>query len=280
MLSLAISGATTVAAVTGRPVSHSLSPAIHNAWIKAASLDAVYVALSPPLGGFAAFANGLRGGVMKGLNVTAPFKHDALAVADEVSDRAQRAGAANLLIFKDDAKIAADNTDGEGLLAAFAEQAPGFDPAAGPVVIYGAGGAGRGALAAFLDAGAPQARLVARSPERAQALAEHFGPRVSVASIAQADRAFADAGAIINATPASIEAPLTSAPLAAVVMDMVYRPLHTTLLSEASARGMRTVDGLAMLIGQARPSFAAFFGRPPPDFDVREVALKTLEAQK
>ncbi|HEY7853316.1 MAG TPA: shikimate dehydrogenase, partial [Caulobacteraceae bacterium] len=160
-----ISGTTVVAAVAGAPIAHSLSPLIHNAWIAAAGLDAVYVALRPPADGFAALARGLRGGVIAGLNVTAPFKHDALAVADRATRRARRAGAANLLIFEANGDISADNTDGEGLMEALTRGAPGFDPADGPVVIFGAGGAARGAAAAFLDAGAPAVRLVNRSPD-------------------------------------------------------------------------------------------------------------------
>lgn len=135
---MTITGATMVAGVAGSPVTHSLSPLIHNAWLAAAGIDGVYVAFSPRRDGFAAFAEGLRGGVVRGLNVTVPFKADALAVADAVSEAARRAGAANLLVFEAGGAITADNTDGVGLLAAFAAQAPGFDPAAGPAVIFGA----------------------------------------------------------------------------------------------------------------------------------------------
>jgi shikimate dehydrogenase len=216
----------------------------------------------------------LRGGVVRGLNVTSPFKALALAAADEASATARRAGAANLLLFEPEGDVWANNTDGEGLLAAFAEQAPGFDPAAGPVVILGAGGAARGAVAAFLDAGAPAVRLVNRSSERAQALAVEFGDAVTAADVG----ALTGANAIINATPAAPDIPLQQAPASAVVMDMVYRPLDTPLLIAARALGLRTVDGLAMLIGQARPSFRAFFGvDPPDDVDVRARAIDHLE---
>src|SRR6185437_4516007 len=147
-----ISGATVEAGVAGAPVAHSLSPLIHNAWLEAAGIDGVYVAFSPPADGFTAFARGLGGGAIRGLNVTVPFKEDALRLADAVSAAARRAGAANLLVFEADGRIRADNTDGAGLLAAIAEQAPGFDVRRGPVVILGAGGAARGAAAALVDA--------------------------------------------------------------------------------------------------------------------------------
>ncbi len=272
-----ISGATLVAGVAGWPVAHSLSPAIHNAWIAAAGLDAVYVAFSPPADRFETFAQGLRGGAVRGLNVTAPFKAAALDVADRATDRARRAGAANLLIFSPDGQIAADNTDGEGLLAAFAEQAPGFDPAAGPLALFGAGGAARAAAAAFVDAGAPEIRVVNRSEARARTLAGLIGPKARAFAAARAGDALAEANAVINATPATPSAPLDPAPPAAVFMDMVYRPLATAFLRRAAERGLRTVDGLAMLIGQAAPSFEALFGRPPPRLDVRAAALAALE---
>ncbi len=273
----AISARPAVAGVIGAPVSHSLSPAIHNAWIAAAGLDATYVAIRPREGGFARFVRGRRGGAMRGLNVTAPFKAEALALADRASDRARRAGAANLLIFEADGSIWADNTDGEGLLAAFADQAPGFDPAAGPAVVLGAGGAARGAAAAFLAAGVPAVRIVNRSAARARALAAFLGPKVLVTAPEAAASAMTDANAIVNATPIDPGAPLDAAPAGAVVLDMVYRPLDTALLRRARARGLRAVDGLAMLIGQAGPSFTLLFGRSPPPLDVRDLALAELE---
>ena len=278
-----ISGATIVAGVVGAPVAHSLSPLIHNAWIAAAGIDAVYVAFSPPPGRFAVFVEGLRGGAVRGLNVTAPFKDAALTIGDKISDRAKAIGAANLLIFEPDGAIVADNTDGVGLLAAFADQAPGFDPAAAPAMVLGAGGAARAAVAAFLGAGAPEVRVVNRSPDRAQALSEILGSRVRV--FIQADEAMADAGAVINATTLGLgggegpAAPLENAPAHAVVMDMIYRPLRTAFLGRAADLGLRTVDGLAMLIGQAEPSFQALFGMPPPAVDVRAIALAALEGR-
>jgi shikimate dehydrogenase len=277
-----ISASTKVAGVVGTPIGHSLSPVIHGAWIDAAGLDAAYFAAEPERGGFRAFVRtpgavpGFGRGDFRGLNVTAPFKDEALALADRASRRAQRAGAANLLIFESGGRILADNTDGEGLLAAFCEQAAGFDPAAGPVVILGAGGAARGAVAAFLDAGAPGIRLVNRSTGRAAALAADFGDKVSVIEPQALTAALADANAIINATPAAPDIPLERAAASAVIMDMVYRPLITPFLARARAAGFGTVDGLAMLIGQARPSFTAFFEVEPPDADVRAKAIDFL----
>jgi shikimate dehydrogenase len=248
-----------VAGVVGAPIRQSLSPLIHNAWLAAAGVDGIYVAFAPPADGFRGFVEGLRGGAIRGLNVTAPFKIEALAAADEASAAAAGAGSANLLLFEADGRIVADSTDGEGLLRAIAEQAPGFDARGGPAVILGAGGAARAAATALIGAGAPQVFLVDRTSERAQAAAAALG----------------GARLVVNALPAgaSVELELGAAARDCVVMDMVYRPLRTPLLAAAEALGLRTVDGLAMLIAQARPSYRAFFGLDPPaDFDVRALA--------
>ncbi|MBV9994024.1 MAG: shikimate dehydrogenase [Caulobacteraceae bacterium] len=277
-----ISGTTMVAGVAGAPVAHSLSPIIHNAWLAAARIDAVYVAFAPPRERFAAFAEGLRSGAVRGLNLTVPFKEQGLALADEASAAARRAGSANLLLFEPDGRICADNTDGVGLLAALAAQAPGFDPRHAPALILGAGGAARGAAAALLEAGAPEVRIINRTHARAEALAEAVGGLVRVFDEVD-DRALCDVGLIVNATTLGLgggagpAVSLGAAPDSAVVMDMVYRPLRTEFLHRAAALGMRTADGLEMLIGQAVPSFAALFGVPPPAIDVRGLCLKALE---
>lgn len=280
-----ISGGATIAGVVGAPVRHSLSPLIHNAWIAAAGLDAAYVPFSPPPERFGAFLEGLRGGAIRGLNVTLPFKEQALAAADRASDRARAAEAANLLVFDPDGSIVADNTDGQGLLGAFAAQAPAFRPDAGPVVILGAGGGARGAAGAFVAAGAPEVRLVNRTVSRAEAIAESLIGPIRVFGMTEAAAAFSGATAIINATSAGLsgegvlEVPLEAAPNTAIVMDMVYKPLKTPFLAQAQALGLATVDGLEMLIRQAVPSFEAFFGQAPPaSVDVRTLALKALGA--
>ncbi|MBQ1543269.1 MAG: shikimate dehydrogenase [Caulobacteraceae bacterium] len=279
----AITGATVVAGVAGAPVRHSLSPTLHNAWLASAGIDGVYVAFAPPADRFAVFVEGLRGGAVRGLNVTLPFKEEALALADEASDLARAAGAANVLVFETDGRIRADNTDGFGLLQALAVQAPGFSPAAAPAVVLGAGGAARGAVAALLAAGAPEVRVVNRTRPRAEAIAAALGLKVRAFGWEERDAAFGGAGALINATSLGLaggqplDLAIDALPPAAVVMDMVYKPLRTDLLGRAAASGRPAVDGLEMLIRQAMPSFEAFFGRPPPaDIDARALALAAL----
>ncbi len=276
-----ITGKTRVAAVVGRPIAHSLSPILHNAWLAAAGIDGVYVALEVDELGFASFVEGLRGTSLSGVNVTLPHKEAALAAAHEAHPRARRAQAANLLVFDEYGAIYADNTDGLGLIAAFAEQAPQFDPAGGPVVVVGAGGAAKGAVGALIDAGCPDVRIVNRTLARAEGLAREVGG--SAFALDDTEAAFHGARAVINATSAgladgqTLRLPLEATPEDCVAMDMVYKPLVTPFLVQARDLGRPTVDGLAMLIGQARPSFEAFFGQAPPqDTDVRKLALEAL----
>jgi len=276
-MSRAITAATLMAGVVGDPIRHSLSPVIHNAWIEAAGLDAVYVALPALPESFAGLVRGLSSGAALGVNVTIPHKEQAAAIADERSSAVVRAGAANLLIFRD-GRVLADNTDGTGLLSAL--RAAGFEPLS-PVVVLGAGGAARGAVQSLLAAGVPSVRLVNRSAERARAIAAADN-RISALGWDDARHALDGVAAVINATSLGmtgqppLELALDLAPPTAVVMDMVYRPLQTPFLGAAKARGHPTADGLSMLIAQARPSFEAFFGRPPPDVDVRSLCERAL----
>ncbi|MFY8143347.1 MAG: shikimate dehydrogenase [Caulobacter sp.] len=279
----AITGAAIVGGVCGQPIKHSMSPVIHNAWIAAAGLDGAYVPFAPAADRFETFVDGLRGGAVRGLNVTIPFKERALAAADTASDLARMAGAANLLVFNEDGSVHADNTDGPGLLGAIAIQAPGFDVTAAPVVILGAGGAARGAIAALLLAGAPRIAVVNRTVARAQDLADTFGEKVVAKGEDALPALLPEAGLIINATSLGLgggagpSADLTLTPKTAVVMDMVYKPLRTEFLCRAEAAGRRTVDGLEMLLRQAIPTFETIYGQAPsPKIDVRVLALKLL----
>ena len=272
-----LTGAAKVAGVVGSPIRQSLSPRLHGAWIRALDLDASYVPFTTTKERFPYLIEGLRGGVITGLNVTLPFKSLVLSLADSVEDSAGRAGAANLLLFKDTGEIEARNTDGLGLLYAFERQVPGWSAASGPITILGAGGAARGAVIALQDAGAADIRIVNRTRSRAEALADDLG--CTAFDFRDADIAFDGAMTVINTTSAQLESggELPSPPKPrsdAVAMDMVYKPLQTPFLEHCHRQGYRCVDGLDMLIGQAIPSFEALFGRAPPEeTDARQVLL-------
>lgn len=261
-----------VAGIAGNPVAHSLSPVIHNAWLAAGDIDGAYVPFAPAdAAGFEALVAAGRAGLILGLNVTAPFKEQAFALADEATAAARLTSSANILTF-DDGRVLADSSDGTGLMRGLKEQAPELDVAGRPVVMLGAGGAARAGSGALVEAGA-EVRIVNRSPERAQALAADLGPSVRVMAAAEA---FDGAALVVNAlsVPPQIDFDLIAPDT--VVMDMTYKPLATPFLTAARARGLPTVDGLAMLIGQAAPSFQALFRRPPPPLDLRALLMAHL----
>ena len=265
---------TVQAGVVGSPIAHSLSPLIHATWIAAAGLDARYVAHGPETPeAFEALLDRGRRGALRGLNVTAPYKEQAYAAADQVSDAARLSGSANLLVFED-GRIRADSTDGLGLMNALGEQAPDLRVEGKPVVILGAGGAARAAAGALALAGA-QVRILNRSRDRAERLAADLGPAVAVVEDASA---FIGAALVVNALSVRPDLDVGRLNAGTVVMDMTYRPLETPLLAAARARGLVGVDGLAMLIGQAAPLFEAAFGQAPPPLDLRMLLIRHLEA--
>ena len=264
------SGAAIVAGVAGAPVVHSLSPYLHGRWIAAAGLDAAYVPFAPPVDGFARLVRGLAGGVVRGLNVTAPFKREALALADVADAAAMRAGSANLLLFHAD-RIEARSTDGHGVVTAIARRAPGVAAAKGVAVVLGAGGAGAAAVVALAEAGW-RVRVVNRDMGRAEAVAGAIGGEAfGWDGLA---RAMEGAALVVNALGAG--APLVTTPPRVAAMDMGYAGHWTPFLRGAAARGDPVIHGIDMLIAQAKPSFAAFYGCAVPDIDVRAGAVALL----
>lgn len=267
-----ITGAAMVAGIAGNPVAHSLSPVIHNAWLAAGGIDGAYVPFAPAdAAGFEALVAAGRAGLIMGLNVTAPFKEQAFALADQATAAARLTSSANILQFEN-GRVLADSSDGIGLMRGLKEQAPDLDVAGRPVVMLGAGGAARAGSGALVEAGA-EVRIVNRSPERAEALAADLGPSVRVMT---AEAAFDGAALVINALSVAPSIDFDRIASGTVVMDMTYKPLATAFLTAARERGLPTVDGLAMLIGQAAPSFEALFRRPPPPLDLRALLMTHL----
>ncbi len=267
-----ITGAAVVGGIAGNPIAHSLSPVIHNAWIAAAGMDAVYAPFAPrDAAGFDALVAAGRAGLLVGINVTAPFKEQAYALADEASDTARDSGSANILVFRE-GHVRADSTDGLGLLLALKAQAPALTLAGSAVAMLGAGGAARAAAATLAGAGA-QVRIVNRTRERAEALATDLGGSVTVA---EGPAAFDGAALIVNALSVRPEIDLAALDPSTTVMDMTYKPVVTPFLQAARDVGLVTVDGLGMLIGQAGPSFQAIFRVAPPALDPRPLLLAHL----
>ena len=263
-------GASRLVAVIGDPISHSLSPRLHNAAFDDLGLDWVSVAFRVRAGAADAALTGMRALGIAGLSVTMPHKEQAFACVDEATGVAARLGAVNCVTLRADGTLLGDSTDGEGLLASL-RHAAGFDPAGRRCLVVGAGGAARAAVLALAGAGARQVVVVNRTPERAEAAAALAGPAGTVGSGAEAG----DVDVVVQATPLGMAArggaagagegglPVDPARLGPgqVVVDLVYHPLETPLLAAARARGATAVSGLGMLVHQAALALERWTGR-------------------
>ena len=264
---------TKLAGVIGWPVGHSLSPRLHGFWLRQYGIDGAYVPLPARREDFARVVDGLARAGFAGLNVTIPHKEAAFAIAHDVDVAAKEAGAVNLLLFGDDGRIEGRNTDAAGLAASLGEGLGATSLRGKQVVLVGAGGAARAAILALSDLGAGEIRIVNRDASRAEGLAKNLAGRVFPQLVPGLwndwERAAAGAALLVNATSAGmagsapLELALEALPKDAAVCDIVYNPLETPLLKAARARGHRTVDGLGMLMHQAVPAFAAFYGATP-----------------
>ena len=256
------------AAVIGWPVEHSLSPVIHGYWLRHYGIAGSYEKLLVSPEELSNVLSGLQDRGLVGANVTIPHKIAALQAVDRVTAVAERIGAVNTLYF-DSGALVGDNSDAEGFAENLRANAANWLPASGPAVVLGAGGAARAVVVALLDAGVPELRLLNRTRARAEALAKDFGERLVVCDWQERDASLHGATLLINTTslgmvgqpPLALQ--LDALPLAAVVNDIVYKPLETNLLAQARARGNRVVDGLGMLLYQARPGLQRWCGRLP-----------------
>ena len=265
---MSLSGKALLAGVIGWPVSHSRSPRLHGFWLESYGIDGAYLPLAVAPENLEIALRGLQAAGFRGVNATIPHKETVMALCDEVDETARRIGAVNTLVFVE-GRILGSNSDAFGFLENIRAGAAGHDVAAGPALLLGAGGAARAVAVALLDAGLPELRVCNRSPERAERLAADLGARASVVPWAARAEALAGIGLLVNATALGmtgqppLELSLAELPASAVVSDLVYTPLETPLLASARARGCLAVDGLGMLLHQARPGFEAWFGRAP-----------------
>lgn len=269
-----------LAGVIGSPVAHSKSPALFSHWLRKNGIKGHYVPMDIAEQDFEEAVRTLPKVGFVGANVTIPYKEKALALADEVSDRARQIGAANTLEFKD-GKIFADNTDGYGFIENLRQNAPNWDPAAGPVTVFGAGGAARAVLSALLEAGAPEIRLTNRTRARAEILQSEFGDKIQVYDWVQAANIIDGCKTVVNTSSlgmtgkAELRVPLDGLRNGMLVTDLVYSPLQTRLLRVAEDQEAQTVDGLGMLLHQAVPGFERWFGqRPEVDEATRATVLR------
>ena len=273
--------ANVMAGVMGWPIAHSRSPLIHNYWLKEHELVGDYVLLPVAPGKLSAALHGLAAQGFKGCNITIPHKVNALKIMDAIDANAARVGAVNTVVVQPDGTLKGMNTDGFGYIQSLLEVDPTWRADAGPITVLGAGGAARAVVLALADQGAKELRLLNRSPDKALALAAEFGSPISALPWEQRNEALTDCALLVNTTSLGmhgnplLELSLAALPKQALVSDIIYVPLQTPLLAAATARGNKTVNGLGMLLHQARPAFAAWFGVLP---DVTPELRRAIEA--
>lgn len=267
------------ACIVGWPVEHSRSPLIHNYWLRHYGIHGEYCREAVPPNAFAAFLKNLAARGYAGCNVTLPHKEMALKLS-QPDDRAEAVGAANTL-WLDDGTLRSTNTDVEGFLDNLDACAPRWDENLHTAVVLGAGGAARAVVYGLVLRGAGRIVVVNRTAERAGELRRRFGERIHPVPWAARNGPLADAGLVVNATTLGMEQRADLAldvarlPSHTLVADLVYVPLLTPLLAAARARGLRTADGLGMLLYQAVRGFTLWFGKTP---DVTEELRALVEA--
>lgn len=261
-----LTGKAKLAGVLGWPVGHSRSPRLHGYWLEKLGIDGTYVPLPVAPENFEKVFRVLPVMGFRGANVTVPHKEQALVLADEVEPLARRIGAVNTLVCRDDGSVLGLNTDAFGFLRNL-QTGSNWQAQSGPAVVLGAGGAARAVVAALVDEGVTEIRLVNRSVARAEKLAADIGGPIRVQSWDKLD--LQGAGLLVNTTSLGmagqpgLDIDLSALPKNAVVNDIVYAPLMTPLLLAAQARGNPVVDGLGMLLFQAVRGFSQWFGVEP-----------------
>jgi len=258
-----------IAGLLGWPVAHSRSPTIHNYWLKEHGLAGRYVLFAVPPEKLSIALPGLAALGLRGCNVTTPHKQAVMPMIQSVDPLARRIGAVNTIVVDKDGALKGFNNDGNGFIQSLRDARPTWRPDSGPIVVLGAGGAARAVVASLADQGAREIRIVNRTAERAQAIASEYGPPVTAYAWEQRGEILADVALLANCTnqgmagKPALEISLDRLSPGAIVGDLIYTPPETPLLAAARARGNLTVNGLGLLLNQARPAFHAWFGVLP-----------------
>ena len=276
---MSLSGKALLAGVMGWPISHSRSPCVHGYWLEKYAIDGAYVPLAVVPDRFEEALKGLQAAGFRGVNVTVPHKEAALRACDTIDPDAERIGAVNTIVFGDDGSIQGSNTDAYGFIENIRQTAAW---AGGVAVVLGAGGAARAICVSLIDAGATQIHLINRPKSRAESLAREFGNKIRVEDWKNRSNTLLNASLLVNTTSLGmtgqppLDINLDVLPTAAIVNDIVYAPLETPLLATARSRGNITIDGLGMLLHQARPGFETWFGTDPEVTEaMRNIVLKS-----
>ena len=270
-----------VAGVMGWPVAQSRSPKLHGYWLDKYKIPGSYILLPVQPENLADAIRGLRAFGFAGCNVTIPHKIAVMDLVDRVEPLAKRIGAVNLIVAEPDGSLSSHNKDGYGFIQCLRDARPDWRADAGPIVVLGAGGGSRAAVVSMADEGAREIRLINRTIGKAEKIAEAGGPSVKVYPWDKRAEALDGAATLVNCTSLGmvgqppLDIALDALPKSALVCDIIYNPLETALLAAARKRGNTTVNGLGMLLNQARPAFKAWFGVMP---EVTPDLRKSIEA--
>ena len=258
-----------IAGLLGWPVAHSRSPVIHNHWLAHYGIPGRYVLFAVPPEKLEAAVRGIAALGLRGCNVTTPHKQAIFPLLDRVADLARRIGAVNTVVVEKDGTLTGFNNDGNGFIQSLRDVDPQWRPDSGPILVLGAGGAARAVVASLAAQGAKEIRLANRTLEKAQEIADAVGPTVKVLRWDEREDGLDGAALLANATSLgsagkpALEMSLDLLPKRALVGDLIYVPPETPLLAAARTRGNVTVNGLGLLLNQARPAFNAWFGVMP-----------------
>jgi len=273
------------AAVIGWPIEHSRSPMIHGHWLATYGIDGRYTKIAVEPEQVTTFVRSLSERGLAGCNVTLPHKEAVFRAADVREASAEAVGAANTL-WLEDGRLCAANTDTYGFMRHLEVSAPAWRTKDRPALLLGAGGAARGIVYGLLEAGVGEVRVANRTLSRAEEISEHFGNRVKPVAWADAEAAAEDAGLLVNTTSLGmaktgpLDFDVARLPADATVADIVYVPLETELLRRARERELVAVDGLGMLLHQAVPGFAKWFGVTPEVTDtLRDILVADIEGR-
>ncbi|GIV10775.1 MAG: shikimate dehydrogenase (NADP(+)) [Fimbriimonadales bacterium] len=276
-----INAETRLAGVLGYPVRHSLSPTMHNAAFQALGLNWVYLAFEVPPDALPQAVAGMRGLRIQGLNLTIPHKEAVIPLLDHLTDAAQQMGAVNTLFWEGE-RLVGDNTDAEGFLQALREE--GIEPVGQTILVLGAGGAAR-AVAYALHRQGCRLWIANRTLERAEMLAQAFHATPIAMTHDTLRTLIPQLDGVVNCTSLGMSPDTDSSPPmdwealpdTAWACDLVYRPLRTRFLQDAQKHGIRTIDGLGMLIHQGALAFERWTGQPAPLSVMREAAMQALK---
>lgn len=270
--------------VTGYPVKHSRSPLIHGHWLKRFGVAGSYEALEVVPENFATFMSDLKAGTKGGFiggNVTIPHKESAYRYADRPDEIAEELGAVNT-VWLQDGLLHATNTDGYGFVSNLDARHPGWDKV-GKAVVLGAGGASRAIIQALRNRGQQEIHVVNRTVDRARELKDRFGKAVHAHPLGALQEVMSGCGLFVNTTSLGMdgqgapEIDFSTLATGAVVTDIVYVPLQTPILAMAEQQGFATVDGLGMLLHQAKPGFQKWFGpMPQVDDELRQMIIADI----